>query len=57
MEKDRMGLYTGLYHFENYLPYPREGRGGEGYEFGETKWKKLNIKHFHPFDYFQLSPL
>jgi len=37
MEKDRMGLYTGLYHFENYLPYPREGRGGEGYEFGETK--------------------
>ena len=54
MENDRMGFYTGVYHFKNYLPYPREG-GGKVMTLGK-QMKKLNINNFHPFDYFQLSP-
>ena len=39
MEKDRMGLYTGLYHFKNYLPYPREGGGGKVMNLGKQNEK------------------
>ena len=55
MENDRMGFYTGVYHFKNYLPYPREG-GGKGYDFGETN-EKIKHQQFSSFWLFSVISL